>query len=127
MMRSETSGLAPHVLLGRDGTKETFIAEQIGFCSSETEDKDRWFEVGIYRDVDGGYIVHTVGRSRIPGEQPYARIVTTRSAFDIIEILTVTHHNRKPVPAYIPRPSMRAIAQAAQFDDAIREAYIQAA
>ena len=112
-----------HRVEGRDGEITYFTGVRLGYGTSESADKDRWFEVDIYRTADGEYVVHTRGCSRLPGEETKRRVVRTTSAFEIIELLTV-HHGGK---TYIPRASARAIAQAAQWDVSVRDAYVNRA
>lgn len=80
----------------------------------------RWFEVRIIREADGTYVVHTMGASVVPGEIPYCRLVRTASAFEIIELLTVRRDDRVTLTG----PSARAISQAAKYDPAIADAYV---
>lgn len=79
----------------------------------------RWFEVTIYGTPDD-YVLHTVGRSIVPGEIDYARVIRTASAYEAVEILTV----RQKGNVFIPAPSLRALAQAAAKDEDMRDAYI---
>ena len=84
----------------------------------------RWFAVALYDDTDTDeYVVHTIGRSIIPGEIDYARVSRTQSAYEVVEILTV----RQKGAVFIAAPSLRALAQAAALDDDIRDAYINRA
>lgn len=106
----------------RDGQTVTFVGRLLGSGTSFADHKERWFDISIYVD-DDGYVVHTVGRTSKVGERALHKVVRTSSAFDIIEVLTV-HHNGK---TFLPRASARAIAQAAQWDDDIRDAYINRA
>lgn len=82
----------------------------------------RWLETKIYRRADGVFVAHTIGRSSIPGEVDYARVFTTPSAFELVEVLTV----RRGRP-FLPLPSARALAQAAAYDDKIENAYVNRA
>ena len=106
----------------------------------------RWFEVAIYRryvtegidletdpkrpriyPVDpepGDYVVHTIGASIVPGETRLSRITPTDSPFEVIELLTVRKRDDDP---WIPAQSARALAHAAEFDDGLREAYVNRA
>ena len=72
----------------------------------------------------GDYVVHTVGASIVPGEQRLSRISVTDSPFEVIEFLTVRPRDGEP---FIVAQSSRALAQAAQLDDGIRDAYINRA
>jgi hypothetical protein len=84
----------------------------------------RWFEVTLYDDHDADeYVVHTVGRSILPGEIDYARVSRTSSAYEVVEILTV----RQKGSTFIAAPSLRALAQAAAVDDDMRDAYVNRA
>lgn len=83
----------------------------------------RWLETTLYITDAGGYVVHTVGRSIVPGEQDYPRVTFTDSAYEVVELLTV----KKSGEPFIPLPSARALAQAADRDDAIQEAYVNRA
>lgn len=112
-----------HRIEGRDGEIVYFTGVRLGSGSSQTPDKDRWFEVDIYRSADGEYLLHTRGCSRLAGEETKRRIVRTRSAFEIIELLTVNHNGK----TYIPRSSARALAQAANWDTKVRDAYVNRA
>lgn len=84
----------------------------------------RWFEITLYTTDDGRYVVHTVGRSVIPGEIDLGRIATTTSAHVVVDLLTV----RKPHgESFLPAPSSRALATAARDDEAIEYAYVNRA
>lgn len=83
----------------------------------------RWLETTIYLTDTDKYVVHTVGRSIVPGEQDYIRVTFTDSAYEAVEVLTV---KSAPEP-FIPLPSARALAQAADRDDAMQEAYVNRA
>lgn len=83
----------------------------------------RWLETTLYRTDMGKYVVHTIGRSIVPGEIDYVRVTFTPSAYEMVEILTVKS-GREP---YIPDPSARALAQAAEDDDRIQDAYVNRA
>jgi hypothetical protein len=115
-----------HELRGRDGGTFHFSGRHLGSGSSDHPDKDRWFEVDLYVAEIAGertYVVHTQGRSRVPGEVTRSRIAQTTSAFEVVELLTVNHGGK----LYIPRQSSHALAQAAQWDDGIRDAYVNRA
>src|SRR5262245_817067 len=110
---------------GRNNEIIEFDGVRLGHGSSHEDGRPRWFEVEIYRRAGGGlrYVVVTRGRTRVEGETTGTSGVETDPAFEIISILTV-HHNDK---TYIPRQSDRALAQAAQWDDDVRDAYINRA
>lgn len=113
--------------------EHTFKGTQLGHASSGSEVHThgspqpdqrfkchacRWSETTIYRTSDNRYVGHTVGKSTMAGEIDFARIVFARNALELVELLTV----RKGTP-FLPLPSARALAQAAEDDDAVFEAY----
>lgn len=83
----------------------------------------RWQEVRLYKTHTGKYIVYTVGKTVIAGERDFIRLRETTSAFEIIELLTV----RRTAKTFLPVPAARALAQASQYDDDIRDAYVNRA
>lgn len=83
----------------------------------------RWLETTIYQTKSGHYVIHTNGRSIVPGERDYVRVTFTQSAYEVVEILTVKGQ-KEP---FIPAPSARALAQAADKDDSLQEAYVNRA
>ena len=82
----------------------------------------RWLESTVYRTDGGKFVLHTVGRTIVPGEIDYGRIVDTSSAYELLELATV--RAGKP---YLPAPTARALAQAADKDDDVRDAYVDRA
>lgn len=101
----------------------------------------RWLEVTIYRrfltgdavplDVDltltrveTDFVLHTVGGTTVPGEQQLVRVVTTPSAHELLELLTVRKDDQEP---FIAVQSLRALARAATFDENIESAYVNRA
>jgi hypothetical protein len=115
--------LETYELKTRDGGVMRLHAQRLGHGSSDDGQRPRWFVVDIFRTSDGVYVVYTQGMSQIEGETTFVRIVQTSSAFEIIELLTVYHNGK----TYLPRQSARAIAQAAQWDDNVRDAYVNRA
>jgi hypothetical protein len=129
-------------LLGRDGEPFSFTGAKLGHGSSARNHHNhntsidefapqryrcsgcRWFEVDIYLTAEDRYVVHTTGVSVVPGESRLSRISVTESPFEVIELLTVRKKNEEP---FITTQSARALAQAAEVDDGIREAYINRA
>jgi hypothetical protein len=124
-MTTETASppeLQEYCLRDRDGDICIF-AQLLGASSSWREHKSRWFEVAIYKTSDGEYIVYTKGMTNVPKEITKLRVVRTRSSFEVLQVLEV---GRRDEPPYIPRDSMRALAQAAQWDDDLMERYLDA-
>lgn len=96
-------------------------AHLLGHASSWKPTKLRWFEVSLYKTAAGEYVVHTLGKSKVEGDVTRARIADTSSSWDVMELLTVTHRGE----TYIPRDSLRALAQAAQWDIDLRARYLE--
>jgi hypothetical protein len=80
--------------------------------------------VSLRPDVAGTWSeVHPSGVAQLVASVAHTHEVAGSSpapAFEIVELLT-GHHNDK---TYIPRQSARALAQAAMWDEDIRDAYI---
>lgn len=111
-----------HQILDRAEKPFVFRGRTLGSGSSERSDKDRWFEVFIYRDErTSSYVLWTIGRTRRRGENQRYRIVITPSAYEVVERLVVSYNG----DVYIPSQSMRAITAAAQYDDDMLEAMNQ--
>src|SRR5262245_24630795 len=110
-----------YVLPTRDGRVIGVNAQLLGQGSSYFEGKTNWFEVFIYRDRNGGFLVHRLGQTNVAGQSVRYQLDRTDSAYEVVEILTARTHQSQ---AHIPRPSARALAQAAAYDDQIRDAYI---
>jgi len=86
----------------------------------------RWQEVLILDEANAKsevpkYVIHTLGQSVVPGEFKKCRLSRTSSAFEIVEILTVRTRDGS---IFLPAPASRALAQAADLDENIRDAYI---
>lgn len=91
----------------------------------------RWYEAYIYHvtkllggDLDARFMVATVGGTSVPGERTYYRSHATSSGFEVVELLTIRKTGSEP---YMATSAARALAQAAEVDDVIREAYINRA
>lgn len=80
----------------------------------------RWHEARIYADDDtDGYILYTEGGSAIPGEIPFRRMTRATTPLELLSVMVVRTAN-----PYVPVSSERALAQAADADDDLREAYL---
>lgn len=84
----------------------------------------RWVEIRIIRDDDDTFAVSTLGRSRVPGETDRSRVIFTDSPHEVIELLTDRRPGRNP---RLPFAAARALAQAAQRDDDMHDAYVNRA
>lgn len=103
--------------------------EQCGAC--------RWFEPRIFREVipdekygfsptkttQGRYLVHFAGMSIVPGETTRLRYEWAVSPHEVIEVLT-TRHDKS---VFLTIPAARVLSQAANFDDELKEAYLDRA
>ena len=130
----------PVELVGRDGgTIKITAAALLGSDTSRRAEHNhnedyqrrgarcsacRWFSVYLYVTRDGEYVVHTVGDTVVPSEKRLSRVTRTGSPFAVIEALTVRRPNEEP---YLTPQSQRALAEAAELDEGIREAYINRA
>lgn len=113
-----------------------------GSCS-----RCRWFEARILRveaelvptgelvagepvyapeEPTARYLVLTYGRSRVPGETDKRRAAWTNSGFEVVEFLVQRDRGRSRAP-FLPAASARVLAQAAEWDDDIREAFVNRA
>lgn len=72
------------------------------------------------------YLVLTYGRSRVPGETDKRRAAWTDSAFEVVELLVQRDRSRGRQP-FLPAASARVLAQAAEHDEDIREAFVNRA
>jgi hypothetical protein len=133
-----------------NGPRFNIQGRLLGFASSEVAQHDhlseftpagkrcsacRWFEVRIFeveslinefKDLESPearFLVHTTGRTEIPGETDRIRAYWTDSGFEVTECLTV----RKPNDTFITGPSARALAQASQFNQDIADGYVNRA
>lgn len=105
-----------------NGQPFRFKGRKLGGGTSQRPDKDRWFEVDVYRDSrTNSYVLHTVGRTTRPGERQRYRLIITPSAYEVVERLVVAYDG----DVYIPSQSMRAVTAAAQYDDDMLEAMNQ--
>jgi hypothetical protein len=103
----------------------------------------RWFEVRIIEvnsvtdeltsgnnvlnvrrvDPPARFLVHTVGRTEVPTERQYVRSSWVNGGLEMVEALTVRKHN----DTFIAGPSQKALAIASEFDEGIRDAYVNRA
>jgi len=84
----------------------------------------RWFDVSILavdEDDEAGadYVVYTCGRTIVPGEVDRPRFVWTSSPREVVESLVVRQDGQPKLPV----ASARALAQAADRDEDLADAY----
>lgn len=92
----------------------------------------RWFETRIFRLVDHDaqvlqgmrYALHYVGRSIVPGEVDLPRYELVSGGHGVVEAYIVRKEGQAP---FITKPGARVLAQAAQSDPDIEDAYINRA
>jgi hypothetical protein len=106
----------------------------------------RWFEARIFRElvlpdgVDdltaltgpddvrlGDYVIHSAGMSIVDDEVPLFRCETTRSPFMVVELMTTRRRTDQGSEVFLAKPAARALAEAAQHDAALRDAYLNRA
>lgn len=87
----------------------------------------RWFESRIFRGADTGqYLLYTIGESIVDDEEPRYRANWVISPYEVIDLLTTFRPaeqaggQRQQSLSYAAR---RALAQAANFDEKMRDAY----
>lgn len=92
----------------------------------------RWFETRVYRldttdsEALAGmrYVLHFVGRSLVPGERDLPRHEVVRGGHEVVESYTMRKPGEQP---FITKPGARVLAQAATYDAAIEDAYVNRA
>jgi hypothetical protein len=97
-----------------------FSGEELGYATSESPGKHRWFEVTIYRTATDRYVVHGVGMSRLPGEDDRHWAVVCEGGHDVVAAL----YRVGDAGRYLPTTSAHALMDAAQRDGEIRDAYV---
>jgi hypothetical protein len=61
-----------------------FNGERIAHCSTERPDKDNWIELDLFISENDQWILQTIGRTRIAGQQD---LYTCKMAFEPMEII----------------------------------------
>lgn len=123
---------------GEGPVEKTITARLIGSNSSgqdEHEDHDgdwaprkfrcprcRWMEVDIYADVTDGdrtypYLVHTVGRSDVPGESDRPRFIPATNTMMVLGAL-MSHQGSETRLAVAAK---MALLEAAGYDDDLKD------
>jgi len=90
-----------------------FEGELLGEASSERGDKDRWFELRLYRTQAGAYIVAGVGKSRVPGETDLCWCKIVDRTEDVIRAL---QRNDADGELRLTNVAKRVLDQAAEVD-----------
>jgi len=84
---------------------------------SRTGSPEKSLELRRAGPVLGDYVVHTVGRSAVPGEDTWFRVVRAPRPADVIESLIVTKDKGTHTDRFITRPAQDALESAARVDD----------
>lgn len=106
VIASASSQSPEHPLLIHDVGE---YAEQGFRCSA-----CRWFDIIIYRNDDtDGWVVQTVGRSIVPGEDNRFRVHFCDTPRQVVTALAQTRDNN----VYLPKVAQRALDDAADEDE----------
>lgn len=97
-----------------------FNGELLGRATSEQPGKRRWAEVTLYRTEAGSYVVAGVGRTTVPGEDDRHWAHVSETPQGAIEQL---HMYDNDDVRYMPNVSKRALAEAMDRDERLRDAY----
>lgn len=86
----------------------------------------RWTEISIYGTRDDpnaahAYLVHTIGRSDVPGEVDFVRSTGVRTGTTVLEALVAKQRGT----ALIPHAARMALAEAAAYDMSLRAIWVQ--
>jgi hypothetical protein len=124
--RDEHTHAGPHVTGGDRCAACRWLEVRIFAVDAERvpredggDDVTSWSEV----DARAEYLVLTYGMTTVPGEIVRRRAAWTDSEFEVVTFLT----QRRDGQSFIPLTSERALAQAASFDDRIRDAFVNRA
>lgn len=143
-----TDGPTTHIVHDQLGNPITFTGELIGSGTTQRDEHShdlnrvaakgercfacRWFEAYIYavETLPTNYpprerfLVATVGGTVVDGERTFYRAHVTSSGFEVVELLTIRKSGAAP---YMSTSAARALSQAAEVDEVIREAYVNRA
>lgn len=97
-----------------------FSGEELGYATSESPGKKRWFEVTIYRTSTDRYVVHGVGMSRVAGEDDRHWGIVCDSGHDVVDSLFRVSESGR----YLPTTSAQALVDASARDGSIRDACV---
>lgn len=86
----------------------------------------RWFETRVFLLPAGDYVLHHAGVSLVPGERDLCRHERAYSAHEVVELYTVRRWRDGRRESFLPKPAVRALAQAAAFDERLRDLYEEA-
>lgn len=137
MIDTRAAGRSPNIIPTADGDVEV-PGELLGLANSSRLEHNhatdyvrpgdrcstcRYTEVRLFRDATH-YILVTLGMTIVPGETIIHRIRRLTSPFEVLEVLTVRKPGREP---FLPKSAALTLAQAADLDEGISEAYINRA
>jgi len=85
----------------------------------------RWFETRIYWLPEmRRYLIYNVGQTVVPNESLRYKAELVVSPFEVVEVLTTRRGSGDP---FLSPPAAHALAMGANFDEGIREAYVNRA
>lgn len=84
----------------------------------------RWTEIRIFSRTDGGFYIVNCGASEVPGERDLVRVIEVGTPFEAVEKLANRDRSGSDRRPFLPVPARFALAQAAAYDESLRDAYI---
>ncbi len=102
-----------------------FQGELVSYAGGRLDkprERSRWHEIGIWRAVEGDYVVKVSYLSTWPGEAPLETVETRSDAHGVIELLS-NFDCTAPVKGFPLQPEFAARQQ--QLLAEIRAAYVQ--
>jgi hypothetical protein len=82
----------------------------------------RWTELRLFLLADGKIAVVRCGASNVEGERDLVSVELVETPFELVESLVTK--DRRTGQSSLPMPARRALAQAANHDASLRDAYI---
>lgn len=135
---SHTSNHSDHRTRDHDRSEYVRRGERCNAC--------RWFEARIFRELElpdgvasleelddptqarlGQYIIHNAGMSIVPSEVALYRYEVTSSPYMVVELMTTRRVTDGKPQVFLAKPSAHALASAAEYDPALRGAYLDRA
>jgi hypothetical protein len=98
-----------------------FKGVKLGHSSSQSNGKERWSEISIFRTEGGSYVVAGVGRTTLPNETDRHWAQVCERPQGVIERLYMLDHDSS---RYLPRTSLQALNQARDRDPALNDAFL---
>lgn len=99
----------------------TFDGELLGEGSSWNPSKSRWYEVEIWRTVDGKYVIHKIGMSDVEGETDRHSAIVADTPEGAVRAL---YSRRSAGDHHLPLTAKKALGDASAIDPPLREAFL---